>query len=187
MTPLLINRFIKHMNRKQTRRPNPSPNPVNPISKSIEESLTLLAEGRDGGAINFRGISFQLLYAIRTILNNFQGDVGVDTIIHPEGLEDIDVKRKDGAEYVQIKTSKNVFDANTFWSLQILQHFMEIYLIAPNARFRLVHNTTFAKGNLSAIGAKKISKEQVEFWRNKLNERKRDLDNKKTKSEDKWP
>lgn len=172
---------------KQSKHPNLNPNQVNSISKSIEQSLTLLAEGRDGGAINFRGISFQLLYAIKTVLSNFQGDVGVDTIICPEGLEDIDVRREDGAEYVQIKTSKNVFDANTFWSLQILQHFMEIYLLAPGAKFRLVHNTSFAKGNLSAIGAKNIGKEQVEFWKNKLNERKKELDNKKTIPEQKWP
>jgi len=171
---------MKQMSKRQTKYPEAKPNQANLTSKSIEESLKLLSENRDGGAINIRGINFQLFYAIRTILKSYQGDNTVDTLIHPEGLEDIDIKEKSCSEHIQVKTSKNDFEASKFWSLGILQNFLEVYLIDPHSKFRIVHNSKFAKGNLSAIGAKKIDEEHIKYWKTKLNERKAELDKKKT-------
>lgn len=152
--------------RKKTYESNPA---LTLLPQSADEALALLAQKRIGGAVNIRGLGFQLLYAIRVLLTKLE-PANSSHFVRFEGIEDVDVNQAAGAEYIQIKTSQHPIDANSFWNMQVLQHFMEVFKINPNAKFRLVHNTTLAKGNLSAIGCKTIQQQHIDFWKNKLSE-----------------
>lgn len=134
---------------------------------TFNEELELLMEQRSGGAINFRGINFQLLYAVYGALSWLEP--GSEKQLHFEGLEDLDFILPETKEYTQIKTSVNTINASNFWELNILQNFLEVYKKAPIAKFRLVHNSNLAKGNLDVFGNSVLGKEKLQFWRNKFN------------------
>lgn len=107
-------------------------------------SLDLIAQKRTGGAVNIRGIRFQTLYSIHTILSNLQPES--KAFVQLEGIiEDIDVHTGIASIFIQIKTSLVTIDANRLWELKILQNFYEVFVIDPKSQFLLVHNTSFQK------------------------------------------
>lgn len=134
---------------------------------SKENSVDVLMAKRIGGSINFKGIEFQLLYAVRTILSKLIPDEGRH--IRLEGIEDLDILENDCKEYIQVKSSINQIDAGKLWGLNVLQNFIEVHGKEPTALFRLVHNTTFAKGNLDIFVASP-TETMILFWQEKFEE-----------------
>lgn len=136
----------------------------------IAHYLEAIATKRLGGAINFRGISYQLLYASCRLL-----EMGVENSwmasVQLEGLEDIDLRGSDiveDAEYVQIKTSQNPLDASRLWSLNVLQNFLEVHEANPKARFRLVYNMPISGGHLQHLIQKEFNPPMLAYWQSKL-------------------
>lgn len=136
-------------------------------NNEIREVLNLLAQKRTGGAINIRGLGFQILYASYLVLTRLNKKDQL-TSIRLEGIEDVDIYLDGSNEFIQVKTSQNNIDAGTFWSMKILQNFYEAYKLDKNARFRLVHNTTFTKGKLEELGSGKFSEDMLNFWLEKF-------------------
>lgn len=143
-----------------------------PSLKQIEDSLSSLLAKRKGGAINFRGIHYQLLYSCSLILQNLHG-VENNNTIQLEGLEDIDLHSSkityNESTYIQLKSSQNRMDAGSFWDLEVLQNFIDVYKINSNLNFKLVYNMKVAKGNLSELISRTEDQETSKFWTDKLN------------------
>jgi hypothetical protein len=130
------------------------------------EQFDFLLEQRAGGSLNITGIKFQLLYAAHLILTKICAS---DLItIRLEGIEDIDLYLENSNEFIQVKTSRNIIDANAFWNMGVLQNFLKTYEIAAAAKFRFVHNSSFTKGKLAEIATGKLTHEIVAFWAKKL-------------------
>lgn len=136
---------------------------------NLLEPLDIILAKRNGGAINIRGIHYQILYACLIILQKLHENS--DTIIRLEGIEDLDVNtphKINDNEYVQLKTSDNKLDAGTFWNMGVLQNFLEIYKLEPHSRFRLVYNMNISDGNLDKLINNSLNDKSLEFWLNKL-------------------
>lgn len=136
---------------------------------NLLEPLDIILAKRNGGAINIRGIHYQILYACLIILQKLHENS--DTIIRLEGIEDLDVNNShkiNDNEYVQLKTSDNKLDAGSFWNMGVLQNFLEIYKLEPHSRFRLVYNMNISDGNLDKLINNSLTNKSLEFWLNKL-------------------
>ncbi|MBO9204203.1 MULTISPECIES: dsDNA nuclease domain-containing protein [Niastella] len=134
---------------------------------SEPERLEVIMEGRTGGSINFRGVDFQTIYAVYAALSHLEP--GGTRQVHFEGLEDLDMIDEHLAEHIQVKTSVNPINANALWGLKVLQNFFEVYQKAPTAKFRLVHNSSFSKGNLEIFSARSFPADKLAFWKEKFN------------------
>lgn len=139
--------------------------------KQVTENLDNILQKRNGGAINFRGIHFQVLYSCYLILLELKQD-SETKFIQLEGIEDIDLHTSQtiaiDSKYIQLKSSINKMDAGTFWGLGVLQNFLEVYAKNPDSRFKLVYNMKIADGNLSALISKKVGQPISKFWIDKL-------------------
>lgn len=139
--------------------------------KQVTEKLDTILQKRNGGAINFRGIHFQILYACYLILQELKKDSEAK-FIQLEGIEDIDLHTSQtitiDSEYIQLKSSVNKMDAGTFWGLGVLQNFLEVYEKNPDSRFKLVYNMKISDGNLSALISKRQGQPLSKFWLDKL-------------------
>ncbi|OPB86647.1 hypothetical protein BAS06_15740 [Elizabethkingia miricola] len=139
--------------------------------KQVTDSLDNILQKRNGGATNFRGIHFQVLYSCFLVLQELKADSEINSI-QLEGIEDIDVhtsqKIRTDAEYIQLKSSINSMNAGDFWGLGVLQNFLEVYKSNPNSRFRLVYNMQIAKGNLHDLVNREKGTVLDEFWVSKL-------------------
>jgi hypothetical protein len=135
---------------------------------SLNDALALLTKKRTGGATNFRGIGFQILYASYLLLRDLSDKDGKTTSIRLEGLEDIDFHFNGQEQYIQVKSSQNSIDAGTLWDLKVLQNFREIEKVSSTCKFKLVHNSIISKGNLDGIGNPGISDEMTSFWKEKF-------------------
>jgi len=113
------------------------------VTYSIDEDLNIalnnLAKKRVGGAINFRGIGFQLLYSCYTLLNELDSS-NFSKSIRLEGIEDVDIITVDNNQYIQLKSSINTIDAGSFWKMGVLQNFLEAFKVNPNCNLKLVYN-----------------------------------------------
>lgn len=139
--------------------------------KQVTENLGNILQKRNGGATNFRGIHFQILYACYLILQELKKDAKTKSI-QLEGIEDIDLHTSQtitiDSEYIQLKSSVNKMDAGTFWGLGVLQNFLEVYEKNPDSRFKLVYNMKIADGNLSTLISKRQGQPLSKFWLDKL-------------------
>lgn len=133
----------------------------------VHEAIRLMAQARKGGAINLRGISFQILYATYALLTYLEA-TGTRAI-RLEGVEDIDLYFEEANEFVQLKTAQNPIDAGAFWNLNVVQNFWPVYRIDSSSRFRLVHNSILAKGKLGALASGQPDDEALAFWKEKFN------------------
>jgi len=136
---------------------------------NLLEPLDIILAKRNGGAINIRGIHYQILYACLIILRELYNSF--DTIIHLEGIEDLDVNtphRINNNEYIQLKTSDNKLDAGTFWNMGVLQNFLEIYNLETCSRFKLIYNMTISDGNLNKLINNSLDDKSLDYWLNKL-------------------
>lgn len=134
--------------------------------RDLDDALTAVAAKRTGGAINIRGLEFQLLYAAHAALTTLKP--ASTASIRLEGLEDIDLHIENDSEFVQAKTSQNKLDASAFWELGALQNFFEVYKISPSSTFRLVHNISFAKGMVDELISKQYSEKGLVYWSEKF-------------------
>lgn len=133
-------------------------------SKGINENLNVLRSKRTGGAINLRGIGFQLIYACyRSLLELSETS---KTKIQLEGIEDVDVLGVFENEFIQLKTSINSIDASGLWTKGVLQNFMEVFKSNPDSKFSLIYNAQISKGKLDDL----INGKQGagDFWKQKF-------------------
>jgi hypothetical protein len=139
-----------------------------PVVSSNSPELTLddILSDRVGGSVNFKGLNFQILYASFIILSKLSAET--TTSIRLEGIEDLDILSDERNQFVQIKSSINSIDAARFWELKILQNFLTVAIANPTSRFKLVHNSTLAKGNLDVFSSPNCSDVQIIFWVEKL-------------------
>lgn len=142
-----------------------------PTIKQVTEKIDSILQKRHGGATNFRGIHFQMLYSCYLLLQEFEKDSETKSI-QLEGVEDIDLHKSQtitiDSEYIQLKSSINKMDAGTFWGLGVLQNFLEVYEKNPDSRFKLVYNMKIADGNLSVLISKREGQPLSKFWLDKL-------------------
>lgn len=138
---------------------------------NIIEDLDTLLKKRNGGAINFRGIQYQILYSCHLVLKNLY-DATKDQSITLEGLEDIDHKQimltVSSSEFIQLKSSDNKPDAGDFWTMNVLQNFLQVYLADNSSKFRLVYNFKVAEGALKQLFERKLTIKSLEHWQSKL-------------------
>jgi len=135
-------------------------------SLNFDHALELIIQKRNGGAVNIRGIGFQLLFSIHTLLE--QLDPHLTNNVRLEGIEDLDLRAGDNQTYFQIKTSQNTIDASTIWELKVFHHFYEVYRINPSAYFVIIHNTSVSKGNLDIVGSINYSQNVLTYWQSKF-------------------
>lgn len=139
--------------------------------KEITDNLDTILKKRNGGAVNFRGVHYQILYSCYLILQSFKKNSNTE-FIRLEGIEDIDIYTshsiKTDKEYIQLKSSINKMDAGSFWALGVLQNYIEVYNVNPDCKFKLVYNMKIADGNLSKFVNRKQGEELSEFWTEKL-------------------
>ena len=113
------------------------------------QALNELLSSRFHGSSNINGIRFQLLYSLVHVFDLYTDPIAEQ--IQFEGLEDIDLKGFHvGNIYIQVKSSKN--DHGWAWLRceKILDHFVEVFQLDPNARFVLATNFEL-KGQLQAL------------------------------------
>jgi hypothetical protein len=141
------------------------------VTKEIPELLNDLLKRRNGGAINIRGIQYQTLYACSVILDKLSSRESSNHV-RLEGIEDLDlISNKiicSDNLYIQLKTSVNKMDAGNFWNLGILQNFLNVYLLDPSSKFRLVYNMKISDGQLKNLIQHNLDNRNLYFWKQKL-------------------
>ncbi|MGQ7856627.1 hypothetical protein ACUN24_20510 [Pedobacter sp. WC2501] len=142
-----------------------------PTVKDAGKYLEQIAAKRTGGAINLRGIHFQVLYSAHTILSHLTQQ-GSMASVRLEGIEDIDVNgtRLNLNEdlYIQLKTSQNKLNASSFWDMGVLQNFLEVFIAEPRSYFKLVHNMGIAEGHLAALANQRLDEKALQYWDERL-------------------
>jgi len=140
-------------------------------AKVIKESVQEIEKGRTGGQIALKGFDYQMLFSCYAVLNFLDAD---NKTIKLEGIEDVDIYKsveQDGGSscHIQLKYSQQVQDASFFDG--ILKNFLEVYLTDKENDtrfFKLVYDTTIAKGNLSKLIENKLDAKSKEYWIEKI-------------------
>ncbi len=153
--------------KQREKKQKPAINIYYSIDEDLNIALNDLAIKRKGGAINFRGMGFQLLYSCFTLLSELDNS-NHEKLIRLEGVEDLDIIEVENNQYIQLKSSINIIDAGSFWTMGVLQNFLEAYRLNPNCRLRLVYNFKISKGNLNDLASKKITNKTIAFWKQKF-------------------
>ncbi len=134
--------------------------------------LEQLIKKRSGGAINLRGINFQVLYSVSKVLS-YLSDDNSEKHIRLEGVEDLDINTPqlelDSCQYIQLKSSQNRLNASAFWTMGVMQNFLEVFAIDPTSRFKLVHNMNISDGNLAALSTGNLTGKTLTYWTEKMN------------------
>ncbi|MEO7991781.1 MAG: hypothetical protein ABI663_19665 [Chryseolinea sp.] len=155
----------KNKNKQKPKSGMPT-QPAKLWGRDLDDALAAVAAKRTGGAINIRGLEFQLLYAAHMALTTLKPESTAS--IRLEGLEDVDLHIENASEFVQAKTSQNKLDASAFWDLGVLENFFEVYKISPSSTFRLVHSISFAKGMVDELILKQYSEKGLAYWSEKF-------------------
>jgi hypothetical protein len=134
-------------------------------------TLDTLLKKRSGGAVNIRGIHYQVLYACHIILEKLD-KTDTEISITLEGIEDIDIHMPISLgivnSYLQLKSSENKLNASDFWTMGVLQNFLPVYLADPTSSFQLVYNFHIAEGSLKELFEKKLKAKSSAYWSEKL-------------------
>jgi hypothetical protein len=141
-------------------------------SLKISYTLEELFKKRTGGSINFRGINFQVIYSCLLLMEHLT-DPQSQASVRLEGIEDADLlnsKLRVGNDYIQLKSSENRINAGDFWSMKVLQNFLELHLVDPEATFRLVYNFTTSDGALKGLVDGELQAATLTHWHKKINE-----------------
>ncbi|WP_286775240.1 MULTISPECIES: hypothetical protein [Sphingobacterium] len=137
----------------------------------INESLSGLLQRRIGGSVNIKGIHYQVLYGCYILLKELSDSTNIRTVTL-EGIEDIDLNCSkiyaNDSVYIQLKSSVNKMDAGSFWTMGVLQNFIDAYLKSSQSRFKLVYNMHIANGNLSTLINRKEKAVVPNFWIEKI-------------------
>ena len=112
-----------------------------------------------------------MLFSCYAVLNFLDAD---NKTIKLEGIEDVDIYKsveQDGGNscHIQLKYSQQVQDASFFDG--ILKNFLEVYLTDKENDtrfFKLVYDTTIARGNLSKLIENKQDAKSKEYWIEKI-------------------
>ena len=107
---------------------------------SPKKSIQSLQESRDGGQIALRGYTYQFLYACYLMLTN-QNE---NTIF-------------------QLKYSVN--RQNASFLADVLQNFLEAYLLDKDRYFKMVYDFPVANGNLKKILEGKLDEASLKYWK----------------------
>jgi len=107
-----------------------------------------IISNRVGGSIAIRGFNFQYLYSCYILLTELSEN-SISNKVRLEGIDDIDILHKN--EYIQVKTSNNPIDSSKFWKMNILLNNLEVYAQNSNAKFKFVHNSFIAKGQVKGF------------------------------------
>lgn len=134
---------------------------------TINQALNLIASRRVGGALNLKGMGFQLVYACCKILQEVNSQ-NQNKEVRLEGIEDIDILEINHNEFIQIKSSRNPIDAGKFWEMGVLRNYFEVYKKNQNAQFRFVYNSSIASGKLKDLSKYNYSEELINHWRGKI-------------------
>ena len=137
------------------------------VDSTINQALNLIASRRIGGAINVKGLGFQLAYACCRTLQEFSSQ-NKNKKVRLEGIEDIDILKINNNEFIQLKSSINPIDAGMFWEMGVLKNYFEVYKVNQNANFRFVHNSSIANGKLSDLSNSNYTDDVVNHWRGKI-------------------
>ncbi|KAF5431758.1 hypothetical protein C5S39_05060 [Candidatus Methanophagaceae archaeon] len=101
----------------------------------MRRELDALLKTRFHGAVNIRGIRYQILYSLLRAFDLYAEDDGVSSI-RLEGIEDVDLLGlRLGNVYIQVKTSQDSWK----WSQlkDPIQGFLQVYRADPDCRFVL--------------------------------------------------
>ncbi len=111
------------------------------------EQLDSIFSKRFGGAVNIRGISYQIRYSILRAFELYDKKIESLTL---EGIEDLDLKGffYDDDTFIQVKTSASSWKWHQI--KKPLVNFIEIYKVNPNAKFVLVLNNSY-KGDIEQL------------------------------------
>src|ERR1051326_4774087 len=109
----------------------------------MNDKLKSLFKARFGGAVNIRGIRYQLLYSLRRAFDLYDETDDPELSVTLEGIEDVDVNLRRGEEYVQVKTAHRPQNWSFLKSpianfLQTLRSFPQTVLTTDAQRFVLV-------------------------------------------------
>jgi hypothetical protein len=124
---------------------------------SIDQQLEELFNSRYHGAVNIRGIRYQIAYSLLRALDLYEGNGNGS--VRLEGIDDLDVNgSRDvqvkgfyvGSEYVQVKTSKTNWDWGRFAESRIIENFLPVWSADTSARLLLVTNFGYA-GKLAEL------------------------------------
>ncbi len=111
--------------------------------EAIKQQLDTLFKARYHGAVNIRGIRYQLLYSVLRAFDLYNEE-NAAAAIRPEGIEDVDLLGlRVGDVYIQVKTA----DEPWVWSQlkKPLVGFLEEYRINPHSHFVLAVNFPLLK------------------------------------------
>jgi hypothetical protein len=124
---------------------------------TVEQQLEELFKSRYHGAVNIRGIRYQIAYSLLRAFDLYEGDQNGS--IRLEGIDDLDVNGSReveakgfhvGSEYVQVKTSKTDWDWGRFAESNIIENFLPVWFADPSARLLVVTNFGYA-GKLAEL------------------------------------
>jgi hypothetical protein len=116
---------------------------MEPLSEQIEN----LYQSRYHGAVNIRGIKYQILYSAMRIFD-FYNDNPPESICF-EGVEDLDINGnqilelnsiRTSNEYIQVKSSINTWYWSTFQREEIIEKFLDVWKVDVAAKFLFVIN-----------------------------------------------
>lgn len=118
------------------------------------DSLDVILKKRFGGAVNIRGIRYQILYSLYKTLHSIHASANAE--VRLEGIEDLDVIGLSvDSQYIQVKTADQTWK---FAKLKDpLKNFLEVIRKEPSARFVLIVNfplpSTEEIGKLARFGS----------------------------------
>ncbi len=136
------------------------------MENSPNPKLDALLATRYGGAVNVRGIRYQLLYSVLRALDLYDPAKGVEAV-QLEGVEDVDLLGLRVADqYVQVKTSEGPWQWSSLKG--VLKNFVEVYRLEPRSRFELVIGASLRPSvrdlaDYSSLGPKKRADVQARF------------------------
>jgi len=124
---------------------------------SVDQQLEELFDSRYHGAVNIRGIRYQIAYSLLRAFDLYEGDGNGS--VRLEGIDDLDVNgSRDvqskgfhvGSEYVQVKTSKTNWDWGRFAESRIIENFLPVWSADTSSRLLVVTNFGYA-GKLAEL------------------------------------
>lgn len=144
--------MAKNMSSKAKRRDH----------RTSKSTIKELHETRTGGQFALLGFTYQFLYSCYLILS----EMDEDTVFHLEGVEDIDKICITGSDnlttHIQLKYSTQKQYAS--FLKDVLNNYLEAYLIDKNRNFKLVYDFEVAKGNLIKLFDGTLDAQSKEYW-----------------------
>lgn len=134
--------------------------------KAARQELNVLLETRFHGAVNIRGIRYQILYSILRAFDLYAED-GKASSIRLEGIEDVDLLGlRLGDEYIQVKTSQDPWKWNQL--KKPIQGFLQVYRADPYCQFVLAVDFPLRKDIAKLAQIESLSSEERNRVENKF-------------------